>query len=150
MSIGLRFYTKSMTLGTYTDWLVPDEDMPNYPVEFGYDVHRNVLSTPEGNSYLYDRGKTKNCKFIFEDIVPLSKTWLEHICHGWVGSRQVTILFFGSSVWSTTTTPGSLNSVDQCIGTGYCTIVGRPQEGNMDLWTLEVEWTQFGPNQIFS
>jgi len=86
----------------------------------------------------------------FFDISTRTKESLEHITHGWIGSKQITVLAFGSSVIGTSESMASMASVGQIFGTGWVDILDVPIETALDLWNINIEWTQFGVDQQFT
>jgi hypothetical protein len=147
---GLRLRTYSRSLGSTFDWFVPDNDMPDAPNARGYEVFRDIHTTPSGNTYLYDKGKIKKWELQFSDISTISKDRLEHIAYGWMDSQQVTMVYFGTSVIGTTETVGSMETAGQLWGTGWCEIDNIPQETAMDLWNMKLTIHQFGSDQVFT
>ncbi len=150
--LGLTFITISENLGTYSDFFIPDQDMPDYPHSPGYDDYRDEIITPHGNKYLYDKGKTKSWDLNFTDISTSTKDKLQHCCDGWLSHQQFTIIFFGSLVNGTAiSAPGtSCNFPTQCWGTGYLIMSGKPNESGLDLWNISINIKEFGPNQTFT
>ena len=145
---GMRFYTVAQLLGTSMDWFVPTEDMPDEDSERGFLSKRDIHTTQSGNTYVYDKYKNKNFNMKFSHISTASKEKLEHICDGWLGNKQLTVLYFGSLVNSATSL-STLASQGQVFGTGYCMLNGLPKETALDLWTLELSFNEFGTNQSF-
>jgi hypothetical protein len=142
----LRFLTKSQSLGTSMDWYCPNEDDPNdknTPITL---LHEDIITTPFGNSFLYEKGKTKEWTLEFESITNDSMNKLDHICSGWYGKQQVTILYFGTNVTGTTQSIGTYEA-SQLWGTGFCRMVSR--QGVLDMWNCTLKITQFGTNQVF-
>jgi hypothetical protein len=150
MGYGLRLRTYSLTLGSAFDFFVPDRDMPTDKSPRGYNIGRDILTTPRGNSYLYDKFRKKQWKLTFEDITTLTKNSLEHIESGWLGSRQITMVYWGTSVIGTVETPGSMATAGQLWGTGYVTIDKIPEEAALDQWNLSLTIDEFGPDQSFT
>lgn len=151
MSYGLRLYHKSLTLGSVFDWFIPPEDSPSAPNKRGTVTFRDDIDTPFGNSFNYEKGKRKEWQLKFEDISSTSKDRLEFINAGWLGSRAITMIFFGTSVVGTNESAGSMSSAGQLWGTGYLRITGDlPEETAFNLWTLDIKLTEYGPNQSFS
>src|SRR5207302_9777802 len=95
--------------------------MVSAPNSRGFLIGRDILTTPRGNDYLYDKFKKKEWNLLFEDVTTLTKSFIEHIAYGWLGSQQITVAFFGTSVIGTVETPGSMAAADQLYGTGYLT-----------------------------
>jgi len=145
---GLRFRTASLGLGTVCDFFVPDEDMPAEKNTRGYEVFREDTVTPNGNTFTYDKGKTKTWKLNFEAISTRTKNLIEHCDHGWMGEQQVTVVFFGTEVTGTTQSPGTYSS-SQIWGTGYIRLSAPPDEVMFDAWDFEITIKQFGTNQSF-
>lgn len=151
MSYGLRFRSVSQSLGSTFDWFVPDSDMPDIDNTRGKNIYRDVIVGPTGNTFLYDKGKTKKWKLNFQDVSPLAMNSVDHCCSGWLGQKQITIIYFGTVTDGTAVyTPAQLASAGQCWGTGYFTMVNEPQELGLDLWTFSIEINEFGPNQVFN
>ena len=151
MALGLRFRAWSQSLGTAFDWLVPDEDMPDASNKRGYKVFRDELTTKRGNTWLYDGGRVKEWQLKFLDISTTTKERLEFLESGWLGSRQIVTVYWGSSVPAgTNTTVGSIASVGQCWGTGYVSLNSLPEESDTDLWNVEMTIKEFGPDQSFT
>ena len=147
---GIRFHTVSLSIGSSMSFFLPTEDMPDERSPRGYEVFQDVTTTPTGNSFLYGFGRIKTWEMSFLDISTDTKEKLEHICHGWIGSQQITILAFGTSVIGTTETMASMASAGQIYGTGFCQQLDQPIETALDLWNFRLLWTQFGPDQTFS
>lgn len=148
-SVGLRFRTVNQTTGSVCDWFVPDADMPEAPNTRGYEVFRDVNITPAGNTYLYDKSRLKRWELQFLDISTRSKNFLEHVSHGWIGSMQITMVYFGSSVIGTTESAGSMSAAGQLWGTGWVEQNGLPNESASDLWNFNAIIHEFGPDQSF-
>src|SRR5882672_7752541 len=146
MGFGIRLRSVSQTLGSTFDWFIPDDgSMPDQENPRGYLIGRDLIVTPSGNTYMYDKYRIKQWQLNFRDIPTLSKNSLEHITSGWIGQKQIVIVFAGSSVTGTTIAPGSLASVNQCWGTGYAEFTSLPKETVLDLWDCDFQLTQFGP-----
>ncbi len=150
MAYGLRFYHKSRSLGSVFDWFVPDQDCPSAPNDRGTVLFRDIIETPNGNTFIYDKGKRKEWDITFEDISTLSKDRLEFIEGGWLGSLAVTMIFFGTSVIGTNESAGSMSSAGQLWGTGYVKFDGKPKETEYNMWTLKLSIIEFGANQSFT
>lgn len=150
MSYGLRFRTYSQSLGSSFDWFMPDQDMPNESNPRGYLVGRDILTTNRGNDFLYDKYRKKQWKLVFQDIQTISKERLEFCESGWLGSRQITMVYFGTSVIGTSESPGSMSSAGQLWGTGYLSLDKIPEETAADLWDVNLTVTEFGPDQSFT
>jgi len=150
MPYGLRLRTWSQSLGSAFDWFVPDESMPEAPNPRGHKIFRDIIETPSGNTFLYDKGKIKFWRLTFRDIKTLDKERFEHVAHGWIGSKQITMVYFGTSVIGTVESPGSMSTAGQLWGTGYITLLSEPEEVDMDFWNVELSITQFGSSQSFS
>jgi hypothetical protein len=148
---GLRFRCNVLQLGTLFDWFVPDQDMPDTPNERGYKVFQDVHTTPSGNTFIYDKSRVRSWKLTFDNVSTLSKDRIEHIVTGWLGQQKVTSVYFGTSVIGTTESCGSMASAGQLFGTGFFTFTKLPSEGDLaDMWNFEIQFTEFGPNQVFS
>jgi len=150
MSIGLRFHTISQSLGSSCSFFVPSADMPSEPNERGYREWGYMPETPTGNTFDYRTGRTKQWSIDFEDITTLTKEFVQHCCNGWIGSKQITIVAYGSSVIGTAESMASMASVGQIWGTGYLKMKNLPKETAMDLWTFSIDINEFGPNQQFT
>lgn len=151
MAYGLRFYHKSRSLGSVFDWFVPDADSPSAPNKRGTRISRDIIETPFGNTFLYDKGgKHKEWELTFEDISTLSKDRLEFLQAGWLGSLAITMVFFGTSVIGTSESAGSMNTAGQLWGTAFVEISDLPDETAFNLWSLKIKLTEFGPNQVFT
>lgn len=148
MGYGLRIRTTSLSLGTSCDFFVDDADMPSDDNSRGYDVFRDDIVTPFGNTFIYDKGKTKKWTLKFELISTRQKELLEHADHGWLNNQQVSIIFFGTNVTGTTQSCGTYEA-SQIWGTGYIRVVSGPDEPMFDAWNMNIEIKQFGTNQSF-
>lgn len=149
MGYGLRFYHKSLTLGTVLDWFVPDQDMPNAPNKRGTRIFRDIIETPFGNTFLYDKGKRKEWDLEFSDIQTLSKGYLEFLESGWLQKRAITVIFFGTSVIGTNESAGSMATAGQLWGTGFIQLTDLPAESAFNLWNVNIKIIEFGTNQSF-
>ena len=147
---GIRFHTVSLSLGSSMSWFLPTADMPDENSPRGYDVFQDIKITPTGNKFLYDHARTKAWEFTFLDITTDSKEKLEHLCHGWIGSQQITVIAFGTSVIGTSESMASMASAGQIYGTGFCQQSERPRESALDLWNFKMLWMEAGPDQSFS
>lgn len=146
---GLRFRSVAQSLGSVFDWFVPDYDMPDYPTERGYAEFRDVLTTPSGNTFIYDKSRIKKWNLIFSDITELSVRNLQHLANGWLGKKQITMVYFGTNVTGTTQSVGTY-SAGQLWGTGFLLMQGLPKEKDVNLWDVTIELTEFGTGQIFT
>lgn len=149
-TFGLRFRTYSMSLGSAHDWFVPDQDMPDAMNSRGTEVFRDIHTTPSGNTYLYDKGKRKRWDMSFQDMTTLGMTNLQHCVSGWLGSRQITQVYYGTSVIGTLESPGSMSSAGQLWGTCWLDMPKIAQEVAFDLWNADITITEFGGDQIFT
>lgn len=147
---GIRLRSVAQSIGSVFDFFIPYADMPEADNPRGYDIFEDIIETPYGNTYLYSKGKRKRWQLSFQQITPRTKDALEHIAHGWLTQKQVTIVFFGTSVTGTATPPGSLQNAGQLWGTGFVRITGLPREVDVDLWNLELQITEFGTSQAFT
>jgi len=145
---GLRIRTVSLSLGSFCDFFIPDEDMPAEVNTRGYEVFRDDLRAPNGNTFSYDKGRVKTWSLNFEAISTRTKDLVEHSDHGWLGKQQVSVIFFGTEVTGTTQSPGTY-SASQVWGTGYVRLQKAPDEVMFDAWNLGITITQFGTNQSF-
>lgn len=144
----MRIITRSLSLGSSCDWFIPEQDMPssnNSPYE---KLFEDIITTPFGNSFLYEKGKINAWQLNFESITTQSYNLLKHICNGWHGLQQVTTLFYGSHVTGTNQSAGTY-SASQIWGTGFCRM-SNVSEVISDSWNCTIEITQFGSNQHFS
>ena len=148
--LGLRFDTKSLTLGTTFSFFVPEQDMPDEPNKRGYELFEDINVTPSGNTFLYEKGKQYQMSLSWKDIHTPTKDAIEKCVYGWHQQKQITIVSYGSSVNGTITTLGSLASVGQVYGTGFMRFSAVPEENSVDLWNFETIWKTFGTNQNFS
>jgi hypothetical protein len=148
MSYGLRFRTVSQSLGTSLDFFVPEADFPVENNARGYNVYRDKLVAPNGNTWLYDKGKTKHWSVSFEDVTTNTKEIMEHICLGWLCKKQVTVVFWGTNVTGTTQSCGTYEA-GMIWGTGYLEMT-EPKERIADMWSFDVEINEFGTNQVFN
>jgi hypothetical protein len=149
MSYGLRMITKSISIGTSFDIFFSNDDMPDFPHAPGYELFEDINTTPSGNTYLYSRGKIKTWELDFKDITEFGKNALEHLCHGWAGSQQITIIYYGTAVTGTSEAAGGYSS-SQIFGTGYMRVTSKAQETAFGLWDIGVTFKQFGPDQSFT
>jgi hypothetical protein len=146
---GLRFYTKSITLGTTFDFFVPDSDMPEAKNSRGNELIEDVNVTPFGNTWLYEKGKIGKWKQTYDNVTTQSMLAITHCVEGWYKQQQITIVAFGTLVSGTATPLGSLESIGQIWGTCYLRFSKPPEEEILDLWNFDLEITKFGTNQIF-
>lgn len=150
MGYGLRFHSISQSLGSSFSYFVQDEDMPNEDTERGYDVFEDIYETKFGNTFQYQHARKLGWTLNFQDVSRTCKDNVEHCCSGWIGSKQITVLAFGTSVIGTAESMGSMASAGQIIGTGYMRMTGKPRETGFDLWNFTIQWKQFGPDQVFN
>jgi len=144
----LQFYSYAQSIGSSFIWIVPDYDMPDYPSDRGYLEFRDKITTPSGNTFIYDKSKVKHWTLNFADITELSKNKLQHICNGWLGQKQITMVFFGTS--ANGDDYEAAEGDGQLWGTGFVSQLGEPKEKGIDLWDYTIEITEFGANQIFT
>lgn len=149
MSYGLRMRTTSISIGSTYDYFFPDDGMPDFPHSPDTELFEDIHTTPSGNTYVYARGSRKSWELNFKDIPENTKIALEHLAHGWAGSQQVTIIYYGTAVTGTTDVP-SAYAASQIFGTGYLRITGKPTETAYGLWDVGVTFKQWGPDQSFS
>jgi hypothetical protein len=147
MALGLRFDTKSLTLGTTFSFFVPGQDMPDEPNKRGHELFEDENTTPFGNTFLYEKGMQKQMHLSWKDIHVETKQAIDWCVKGWFGQRQLTIISYGSSVINDSISLGSLGSVGQVYGTGFLRYVSIPEEKSLDLWDFETVWKEFGTNQ---
>jgi len=148
MAVGLRFRTYSIELGTSCDWFVPDGDMPDSENTRGTAIFRDIVTTPYGNTFIYDKGQRGEWKLNFKDISTASKNRIEFVESGWLGFRQITMVYFGTNVTGTTQSVGTYEA-SQIWGTGYVELSGRPVETDYNMWSVEMQINEFGPDQTF-
>jgi len=148
MSLGLRIRTISLGLGTNLDYFFPNYDMPDEVNERGYEAFEDVYTTPNGNAYIYGKGRIKTWDLHFRDVTSRTKDFLEHMASGWLTEQQISVIFFGSHVTGTTQSPGTYTA-SQIWGTAYIRI-SKPKETAYDLWDIDANIREFGPDQSFS
>ncbi len=149
MSNGLRFHSISQSLGTSFSWFVPSADMPVEQNTRGYDVYRDELTTPRGNTWLYDKGKRRTWTLDWQMVTTDTKMKCEHIFCGWLGSRQICVVAYGSSVIGTTESMASMASVGQIWATCFVKM-SKPKESVFDLWDFTMDLIEFGQDQSFT
>ena len=144
MPYGLRIFHQAN--GTNCDFFFPDEDMPNEKNDKPYQVFRDDITTPQGNTFIYDLGKIKTWKLDFEAVSTRTKEFLELFDYGWIGNRAFSTIYFGTNVTGTLQGKGTYEA-SQIWGTGYIRIVSGPTEEIFDAWNIGIVIKQFGTNQ---
>ena len=144
MPYGLRVFHQAN--GTNIDFFFPDEDMPSDKNTRGYKVFRDDITTPNGNTFIYEMGKIKSWNLDFEAISTRTKEMLELFDYGWLGMRPYSAIYFGTNVTGTLQGKGTYEA-SQIWGTGYIRVTSRPVEIMFDAWDISIEINQFGTNQ---
>jgi len=145
MPYGLRVFHQAN--GTNIDFFFPDEDMPSDKTFRGYLTFRDDITTPFGNTFVYEMGKVKNWKLDFESISTNTKEMIERFDYGFLGLRPFSTIYFGTNVTGTTQGKGTYEA-SQIWGTGIIRITSGPSEPMFDAWDLSIELTEFGTNQV--
>lgn len=134
--------------GSVYDYFVPAYDMPVYPLEIGY-VNNNILLTSyQGNIFMYPRYTSKKLVMNFNYVSPDTIRHFNMIMgslYGYTHYIQVialgTLVNAGSS-WSW------LESNGQIFGTGFMYYTELPKLIDIDLYSCTVEFIEKGNKQI--
>lgn len=142
---GLRVFHQAN--GTNIDFFFPDEDMPNEKNTRGYQIFRDDMTTPNGNTFVYEKGKIKSWQLDFEAISTPTKEMLERFDYGFLRQRPFSTVYFGTNVTGTTQGRGTYEA-SQVWGTGYIRITSGPTESMFDAWDMSITIKEFGTNQV--
>jgi hypothetical protein len=122
--------------------------MPDSENTRGTVLYRDIHTTPSGNTFIYDKGDRREWKLSFKDISTASKERIEFAVGGWFGHRQITMVYFGTNVTGTTQSVGTYEA-SQIWGTGYLELPSLPMETDYNMWSLDLQINEFGPDQTF-